>query len=448
MVTEAVILYLREWVSQRIRSDHLVDAGSIIRLIILIILLLLSGFFSSAETALTTVSINKLKTVVDEGGRRGRRARRVLRMRDNSSKLLSTILIGNNIVNISASALTTVLCTNVFGSKYIGVATGLLTFFVLVFGEITPKTIATVYNLTLSLWFSGPIELLMIILTPVIWFVNVICRGIFFLFRIDPDKNPNQMTESELLKIVDVSSEEGVIENSEKEMITNVVDFGDAVSKDIMIPRADMVCVDVSSSFDELMELICEEEYSRLPVYDESKDHIIGILNVKDIFLAGIKREKNGAEFNLKEMMREPVYVYEYQKTAQIFSDMKSSSVSMCIVLDEYGITAGLITMEDLVEEIVGDIRDEYDEDENELIQEISEGHYDVDGAVKLDDLNDAIGTELQSESYDSIGGLMIELLDRLPKEGDVVRTGEVTLKCSKVTKNRVDRVDVVKYLS
>ncbi len=439
---EAVILYLREWVSQRIRSDNLVDTGSVIRLIILIVLLILSGFFSSAETALTTVSINKLKTVVDEGGRRGKRARRVLRMRDNSSKLLSTILIGNNIVNISASALMTVLCTNVFGSKYIGVATGLLTFFVLVFGEITPKTVATKYNLSLSLWFSGVIEFLMTMLTPIIWFVNLICRGIFKIFGIDPDMNPDQMTESELLKIVDVSSEEGVIENSEKEMITNVVDFGDAVSKDVMIPRADMVSIDINASIDEVYKLIEEEGYTRIPVYDESKDHVIGILNIKDLMLALLKNDKDS--ITVKELVREPVYVYEYQKTAQIFADMKSSSVTMCIVLDEYGITAGLITMEDLVEEIVGDIRDEYDEDENELIKEISEGHYDVDGAVKLDDLNDAIGTQLVSEDYDSIGGLMIELLDRIPKEGDVVRTGEVTLKCGRVTNNRVERVDVV----
>lgn len=421
------------------------DSGIILRLVVLVILLFLSGFFSSAETALTTVSINKLKTVVDEGGRRGKRARRVIRMREDSSKLLSTILIGNNIVNISASALATVLCTKLFGSSYIGIATGLLTFFVLVFGEITPKTIATLNNLTLSLWFSGPISALMIVLTPVIWFVNTICQGIFFILRIDPDKDQNQMTESELLKIVDVSSEEGVIETSEKKMITNVVDFGDAVAKDIMIPRADMVCMDVNAAIEEMLEIISKEGYTRFPVYDESKDHIIGILNVKDLMFAHIRREKNDTGLDMKSMMREPVFVYEYQKTAQIFSDMKSSSVSMCIVLDEYGITAGLITMEDLVEEIVGDIRDEYDEYENEFIKEISTGHYDVDGAVKLDDLNDAIGTQLESENYDSIGGLMIELLDRLPREGDVVRTGEVTLKCKKVEKNRVERVDIVK---
>ena len=285
----------------------------------------------------------------------------------------------------------------------------------------------------------------MIILTPVIWLLNKICRGVFCLLRVDPDANPDQMTETELLKIVDVSSEEGVIENSEKKMINNVVDFGDAISKDIMIPRADMVCIDINISHEELKKLIEEENYSRYPVYDESKDHIIGILLIKDILIHYEKLKKN--EMNIKSLVRDAVYVYEYQRTAEIFADMKTSSANMCIVLDEYGVTAGIITMEDLIEEIVGDIRDEYDEHENEFIKEISPGHYDVDGSIKLDDLNDALGTSLQSDDYDSIGGLMIELLDRLPKEGDMVRTGEVTIKCGKVEKNRVERVDVVKLM-
>ena len=198
------------------------DPGSIIQLCILVLLLFLSGFFSSAETALTTVSLNKLKVVLDEGGRRGKKAKLVINMRENSAKNQN--------------------------------------------------------SLTLSLAFSKPIYILMIILTPVIWLLNKICRGVFCLLRVDPDANPDQMTETELLKIVDVSSEEGVIENSEKKMINNVVDFGDAISKDIMIPRADMVCIDINISHEELKKLIEEENYSRYPVYDESKDHITGIL--------------------------------------------------------------------------------------------------------------------------------------------------------------------------
>ena len=417
------------------------DPSSIVQLIVLIILIVLSGFFSAAETALTTVNLNKLRAISDEGGRRGKRALRVLKMRDNSPKLLSAILIGNNIVNLSSSALATILATNLFGSAWVGVATGILTFIILIFGEITPKTLATLYNVQLSLFFGAPFSVLMVVLTPFIWLLNKISRAIFKLMKIDPDANPNQMTEGELLAVLDVSNEEGVIEPEEKKMITNVVDFGDALSKDIMIPRADMVCVDTSAGYDDIITILEEDSFSRLPVYKESKDKIIGILHIKDMILF---REKNGKEnFTVEKVMREPVYVYEYQRTAEIFSDMKTSSVTMCIVLDEYGTTAGLITMEDLIEEIVGDIRDEYDDSEDELIKNIGENKYDVDASIKLDDLNDAIGTRLFSDNYDSVGGLVIELLDRLPDAGDAVVQKETSIRVTSVNRNRVERVEL-----
>ena len=417
------------------------DPGSIVQLIVLIILIILSGFFSAAETALTTVNVNKLRALSDEGGRRGKKALRVIKMRDNSSKLLSAILIGNNIVNLSASALATLLATNLFGTAWVGAATGILTFIILILGEITPKTLATLYNVQLSLFFGAPVAFLMVILTPVIWILNKLSRGLFMLMRINPDENPNQMTEGELLAVLDASNEEGVIEPEEKKMITNVVDFGDALSKDIMIPRADMVCVDTKAGFDDIIAILEEDSFSRLPVYSESKDKIIGILNIKDMVLY---REKHGKEnFSVEKVMREPVYVYEYQRTAQIFSDMKTSSVTMCIVLDEYGITAGLITMEDLIEEIVGDIRDEYDDSEDELIKNIGENKYDVDASIKLDDLNDAIGTRLFSDNYDSVGGLVIELLDRLPEVGDAAVQKETSIRVTSVGRNRVERVEL-----
>ncbi len=417
------------------------DPSSIVQLIVLIILIVLSGFFSAAETALTTVNLNKLRAISDEGGRRGKRALRVLKMRDNSPKLLSAILIGNNIVNLSSSALATILATNLFGSAWVGAATGILTFIILIFGEITPKTLATLYNVQLSLFFGAPFSVLMVVLTPFIWLLNKISRAIFKLMKIDPDANPNQMTEGELLAVLDVSNEEGVIEPEEKKMITNVVDFGDALSKDIMIPRADMVCVDTSAGYDDIITILEEDSFSRLPVYKESKDKIIGILHIKDMILF---REKNGKEnFTVEKVMREPVYVYEYQRTAEIFSDMKTSSVTMCIVLDEYGTTAGLITMEDLIEEIVGDIRDEYDDSEDELIKNIGENKYDVDASIKLDDLNDAIGTRLFSDNYDSVGGLVIELLDRLPDAGDAVVQKETSIRVTSVNRNRVERVEL-----
>lgn len=416
------------------------DPAAIIMLIVLVILLVLSGFFSSAETALTTVNLNILKALSGEGGRKAASARRVLKMREDPGRLLSTILIGNNIVNITASSLTTVLVSQLFGNRFIGYATGILTLIVLIFGEITPKSLANAYSENMALLFSGPISFLMVIFTPVIWIIDKLCRIIFRILGLDPDKDPNEMTERELRVVIGTSEQAGVIETDEKKMINNTLDFGDALSRDIMIPRADMICADINVTEDELISLIRDENCSRIPVYEESKDHIVGILHIKDFFL---DRESRQGGFDLRKLLRKPVFVYEYQRTAQIFADMKTSSSSMCIVLDEYGITSGLITMEDLVEEIVGEIRDEYDEGESNIIKKLSDGVYDVDGSVRLDDLNDAIGTELKSDNYDSIAGLVIEVLDRLPAQGDIAENDQAVIKVIKLDHNRAQRVRI-----
>ncbi len=366
----------------------------IAQLIILVILLILSGFFSSAETALTTVNKLKLRTLSEEGKKR---AAKVLSVTENSGKLLSTILIGNNIVNISASALATTFCTDVFGSKFIGVSTGILTILVLIFGEITPKTLASKYSIQLSMLFVYPIWILMIILTPAIWLLNIITGVIFKIFHVDTSAKGDTMTESELRTIFDVSHEDGVLETSEKFMISNVVDFGDALSKDIMIPRADVVFADINSTYEELVSKFSKETYSRIPIYEESKDNVVGLLYIKDLFFY---KEKHGVEsFDVKNVLRKPLFVYEYQKTSQIFADMKTSSVTMAVVLDEYGVTSGIITMEDLIEEIVGEIRDEYDMDEADYIKVISENVYDIDASIKLNDLNDALDIKPARES-------------------------------------------------
>lgn len=412
------------------------DASPIIQLVIILILLALSAFFSSAETALTTVNKHKLRTLVDEGNKR---AAKVIKVTENSGKLLSTILIGNNIVNISASSLATTLCTRVLGNKYIGIATGVLTLFVLIFGEITPKTLATRYSIKLSLIFVYPISVLMVIFTPIIWLLNILTGVIFKILHVNPNENANAMTESELRTIVDVSQEEGVIEQEERFMISNVVDFGDALSKDIMIPRTDVICADVNSTYEELVELFMEETYSRIPIYEESKDHIIGLLYLKDLFFYTQKNDMR--YFDLRSILRKPLFVYEYQKTSQIFSDMKTSSVTMAIVLDEYGITSGIITMEDLIEEIVGEIRDEYDENENDVIRKLADDTYDIDASIKLDDLNDALHTDLHSEDYDSLAGFVIEVMDKLPSEGEETDYENLHFKVAQVNRNRIERI-------
>ena len=417
------------------------DGSPILQLVIIIILLILSAFFSSSETALTTVSKLKLRARADEGSKR---AKMVLKVTDNPGKLLSTILIGNNIVNISASALTTTLCTNLFGSKFLGISTGILTLLVLIFGEITPKTLATQYSLGLSMIFVYPIYWLMIILTPLVWLLNILTGIIYKILRVDPNTNNDVMTESELRTMVDVSHEDGVIETEERLMISNVVDFKDALCKEVMIPRADIICADANSTYEELVKIFMSESYSRIPIYEENKDHIIGILYLKDLFYYS---QVNDLEyFDLRSILRKPVLVYEHQKTSQVFADLKTSSVTMAIVVDEYGVTSGIITMEDLIEEIVGDIRDEYDGDEINLIKKLEDNKYDIEASIKLGDLNDAIGTNLTSDNYDSLGGFVIEIMDKLPKEGDEATFENIDFLVKSVIKNRIDRVVVTIY--
>lgn len=417
------------------------EPGSSLQIVAIVILILLSAFFSSAETALTTVNKHRLRSLAEEGNKN---AERVLRLIENPSKMLSAILIGNNIVNISASALTTTVTTDLIGSKFVGVSTGVLTLIVLLFGEITPKSLATLYSEKISLLYIHVIAPLIVILTPVIWFVDKLSNGIFFVLRVDRDKAKNQMTEGELRTIVDVSVEDGVLENEEKSMINNVVDFGDSKAKDVMIPRADMALVSVDATFDEVFATFKEDHYSRLPVYDDNKDTVIGIVYLKDLFFYQNQKDKKNAAFSVRSIMREPFFVYEYQKTSSIMAEMRNRFVSLAIVLDEYATAVGLITIEDLIEEIVGEIRDEFDMDELKMITKLGENHFEIDAAMKLSDLEDSIGVNLESEDYDSLGGYVIELLDHLPSVGETVKKDGITLKVVSMDKNRIDRVAIM----
>ena len=421
---------------------------TIIQIIVLCVLIVLSGLFSSAETALTTVSKYKMKALADEGNRS---ARLVLRLIDDPGKMLSAILIGNNIVNLTASSLTTIVATKLFGSTKVGIATGILTLLILIFGEITPKNLATIYNERFALIYAGPVRVLSIILTPFIWLLDKICNGIYFLLRIDKDSITKTMTERELRTILDVSHEDGVIEEEEKDIITNVVDFGDSVAKDIMIPRTDITMAPIDASIAEIYQFFQEEQYSRLPIYEDNKENIIGILHMKDLFFAQTERITQGKDasmIEIRDIMREPYYTYEYQKTSSILEELRSNSISITIVLDEYGTSAGMITIEDLLEEIVGEIRDEYDEYEEDVIKQIDENCYEVDGSAKIDDVNDALDMSLTSEDYDSIGGYVIELLDHLPETGEVVTTETAEFMVLLADKTRVERLRIRKLVS
>lgn len=408
-----------------------------IQLLALLILVFLSAFFSSAETSLTTVNSIKLQALADEGSRRAAAA---LKIKENPSKLLSAILIGNNLVNNFAASLATAFAIKVFGNGSVGVVTAVLTVIILVFGEITPKTLATANAEKMALSYASIIMLLMKLMTPVIFIINSVCRFFLRLLHVDTDAAMNPMTEMELRTIVDVSHKDGVIEKEEREMIYNVVDFGDSQAKDVMVPRADMVMVSDTASYQDILDVFRQEKYTRLPVYRDDRDNIIGILNIKDFFFCDSSKP-----FHVTDVMYEPYFTYEYKKTSELLLEMQKNSVSISIVLDEYGASVGMVSLEDLLEEIVGDIRDEYDEDEEEWIKQISDREYLIEGSVKLDDLNDALELSLSSEEYDSIGGLIIEMLDHLPTEKESVTTENgILLTVEKMDKNRIERVRLV----
>ena len=412
------------------------DSSDVIQLLVLVVLLALSAFFSSSETALTTVNKIRIRTLADAGDLKAIILSKVI---EEQGKMLSAILIGNNIVNLTASSLMTTLTISLFGNRAVGVATGILTLLILVFGEITPKTLSTISAESIALKNAKIIYGLMVVLTPVIYVVNQLSLGVLLLLRIDPNAKRDSITEDELRTIVEVSHEEGVIESEEKKMINNVFDFGDSVAKDIMVPRIDMTLVEVNATYQELLDIFREEKYTRIPVFEENTDNVIGIINVKDLLLID-----NHEEFHIRDYLREPLYTYEYKKTAELMVEMRKTFNNIVIVLDEYGATAGLITLEDMLEEIVGEIRDEYDEDEEKSLVEMAPGEYSVEGAMKLDDLNDRLGLELESEDYDSVGGLVIGLLDHLPEEGEEVTDNGIRFVVESVDKNRIDRIKIV----
>ena len=413
-----------------------VDPSDTYQIIILLILLALSAFFSSNETALMSVNRIRLRSLADEGNKRASMALDILE--DQMPKLLSAILIGNNIVNISASSLATTLAYS-FGGYMVSIVTLILTVLILIFGEITPKNYATINAEKITLRYIPIFKFLMTIMTPVIFIINLFSRGVMRLMRVDPDAASKAMTEEELRTIVDVSHEDGVIESDEKEMIYNVFDLRDATAKDIMVPRVHVTFADVESTYDELIEIFREDKFTRLPVYKDSQNNIVGIINMKDLLLY----DKN-EEFVIDRFLRKPHFTYETKSISDLLVEMKDSTFNIAIVLDEYGDMAGLITLEDILEEIVGEIHDEYDEKEDELVQKISDREYIIEGSMHLDDVNDHLNTELDSEDYDSLGGFIIEHLDRLPVAGDEVITEEgIRLIVEKLDKNRIEKVHV-----
>ena len=315
-----------------------------------------------------------------------------------------------------------------------------MTILVLIFGEITPKTISANMPEKVSLAVSKPIKVFMIILRPIVGIFNIITKVIFKLLGVDDHGVRPFITEEELKTMVNVSHEEGLLEIEEREIINNVFEFGDMQAKEAMVQRLDIVAIDVEDSYEEIIELFKTEKLSRMPVYEETIDDIIGILNIKDIIFLSDEEIKN---FDIKEYIREPFFTYEFKKITQLLEEMKKDKSQMAIVVDEYGGTAGLITIEDLVEVIVGDIEDEYDEEEEE-IQVISPKEFLVEGSTKISDVNEVLNINLESEEFDSIGGYIIGYIKHIPEENEIIEVGKVKFNIESVDKNRIKKIRIM----
>lgn len=410
----------------------------LIQILILAVLLIGSGFFSASETSLMSLSKIRIRHMKEEGVKG---AKLVSDLIEEPNKLLSSILVGNNIVNIAATSISTSLFMNILGDKpgAVPLATAVMTVLVLIFGEITPKTIAANNSEKVAVTVSKPIKVVIFIVKPIVWIFNIITNIIFKLLGVKNKASQPYITEEELKIMVNVSHEEGLLEVQEREIINNVFQFGDMQAKEAMVQRLDMIALNSQDTYEEIIDVFKSEKISRLPVYENSIDDIIGILNIKDIIFLGDEEIK---EFDIKNYIREPLFTYEFKKITQLLEEMKVAKSQMAIVVDEYGGTSGLITIEDLVEVIVGDIEDEYDDEDDDIIV-IKEDEYLVQGSAKISDINELIGVNLESEEFDSIGGFIIGYLNRLPEENEVIEVDNIRFNIENLDKNRIMKIRI-----
>jgi CBS domain containing-hemolysin-like protein len=409
-----------------------------LEILLFIICVLLSAFFSSSEVALISIHRAKVRTLVNEG-RPGSKA--IAMLKESPERLLITILIGNNIVNIAAASIATAIAIQRFGDFGVGIATGFVVIVLLVFGEIGPKIYASRASDSFALTVAPIILFLSRLLSPVIWLVKRVSPSL----GIGKEIGEPVVTEEEIKEWIDVGKEEVTIEQCEQDMLYSVLEFGDTTAREIMTPRIDVILMEDTVSFEEAIRIFNDTGFSRIPVYHEQIDNITGILNVKDVFSAMVSRRKDSA---IKEVMYDPMFVPETQKIDDLLKELQVHRVQMAVVIDEYSSFVGIVTVEDILEELVGDIMDEFDKEEPE-VQELAPGVYVVDAQMWVEDINDRIGLELPTdESYETVGGLIIDRLGHLPKhpgeKAEIAIGNGITLVVMQMHGRRIVKVKIV----
>jgi CBS domain containing-hemolysin-like protein len=410
-----------------------------LEIFLFIICVLLSAFFSSSEVALISMTRAKVRTL-DNENRAGSRA--LLVLKESPEHLLTTILIGNTVVNIAAASIATAIAIQQFGNVGIGIATGFVTIILLIFGEIGPKIYATRASDTFALTVAPVILFLSKIFTPAIWLVERVSPK----FGIGKDTAEQTVTEDEIKEWIDVGKEDGTIEQDEQDMLYSVLEFGDTTAREIMTPRVNVILMDEEISFEEAIRIFNETGFSRIPVYHDQIDNITGILNVKDVFSAMVSHRKDST---IKEIMYDAMFVPETQKIDDLLKELRVHRVQMAIVIDEYSSFVGIVTVEDILEELVGDILDEFDKEEPG-VQELAPGVHVVDAQTWVEDINESMNLGLPTdESYETIGGLVIDRLGHIPQHpGEKVEidSGRVTLVVMQMHGRRIVKVKIVNH--
>ena len=396
------------------------------QLVLLIFLLIMSGFYSSSETALFSISRTKAKHLSKSDSRFDKL---IYHMKQDPHRLLSTILIGNNVVNVGASAIATALTIDIFPNNAVGYATGAMTFLILVFGEVLPKSVATRNNIMVSRLVIYPIYWCSIFFFPVIVLLN-------FIPKISGKiKNRPAITEEELITFVEVVEEEGEIKEEEMELIHNIFELDDTSASEIMTPRADMFVIHANEPL--VLEEILKSGYTRIPVIEEDIDHVVGIVNIKDLFL---EYTSSGENMDIRKVMMKPYFVPENKKLDTLLKQFKLRKTHMAIVIDEHGGVSGLITLEDALEELVGEIVDETDKEEP-LIQAVSENEWLILGKTEIDEVNTVLLMDIpDSETYDTFSGYILNVLDRIPNEKEELTVGNFQVVVEEKEGNRINK--------
>ena len=405
-----------------------------------IILFLLSAFFSGAETSITATGTGKLRTLQEQGKYKFLNST-FQWLIDDTQEALTVCLIANNVVNISASALASSVVLQIFGSSALVIVVPVMTVLIVIFGEILPKSAAMVYSENVLIFASPILRILAFLITPIAWAMKKCVTGIGFLLHMNLGAQQVFVTRDEIEQFVKIGEESGALEANERRMIDGIIDFDETRVHEIMIPRTDMIALEADDTLAEAVKLFIDEGHSRIPVYEESPDNIIGILYVKDT-LKNLLNSDLTCE--VKNLLRKPIFVPETIKTAEVLEAMRREHIHIAIIVDEYGGVAGLVTMEDILEQIVGEIQDEYDQEVPE-IQKLDDGSYSVQGGISLENLSDTLGSEFESDDAESLGGLVLTLSGSFPEAGEIFEYNGWKIKVEALEDHRITLLNLSK---